>query len=347
MPEKKQLLLEFETIATQASHGSPPSTTVALELLKTAKGDVRLTAIACVILGHAWQHISAHHKARMAFSSAAEGFKQIQAPHHETEALIWLGMSHLLSGEPLRALDCWSQALVIARKINDRDLCTRVYLGVGQVYIGFGDYQAALGFNELALEMARRLNHDERKGEALLNVASDAYRLGRYNYTLQCVAEAEKLLNTTISNKVWSAEVVYFRGLVHCAQGHFLQAKLELETAFQLSDQNDNLWGKAHALVALGETLLKTDEPTAGEVLERAHGLASSGQMQALMRRASLALIEWHERHANLAATLPHYNLVLHEAAETSISLPAAHLNKIQTLLARSRMRLLETQLGS
>lgn len=347
MTEKQQLTLEFETIAKQACCGSPPSPMVALELLKTAKGDVHLTALACVILGHAWQHISEHHKAQMAFSSAIEGFKQAGYQHDETEARILLGMSHLLSGEPLKALDCWSAALVIARKINDRDLCIRVYLGVGQVYIGFGDYQAALSFNELALEMARRLNHDERKGEALLNVASDAYRLGRYNYTLQCVAEAEKILENTISNKIWSAEVVYYRGLVHAAQGHFAQAKLELETAYLLSDQNDNLWGKAHALTALGETLLQMQESNTGDVLEKAHQMASSGGMSLLIQRASRALISWYEQQGQIAKTLPYYNLVLDGEQADRVQVSPAHMSRIQQLMARSRIRVLQAQFAS
>jgi tetratricopeptide (TPR) repeat protein len=346
MPDQQQQLRDLETIARQAFCGSPPSPAAALELLHSVQADVRLSALAYVILGHAWQHISEHQKAQVAFSAAIEGFKNAQRPHDETEAMILLGMSHLLSEAPLRALDCWSGALMVARKINDRDLCIRVYLGVAQVYIGFGDDHAALSFNELALEMARRLNHDERKGEALLNVASDAYRLGRYSYTLQCIAETEKLLNTTLSNKIWSAEVVYYRGVVHLAQGHYLQAKLELETAYQLSDRNDNLWGKAHALIALGEALLKMDDATAGEILEQAHTLAQASKIAALILRASLALIEWHERQGDLAATLAHYNWVLRDAQPTTLSISSAHLKQIQQLMARSRIRRLENELG-
>ncbi|WP_373976516.1 tetratricopeptide repeat protein [Chitinibacter sp. SCUT-21] len=345
MSDRKQLLHELEAIARRSACGSPPSPAAALDLLKSAQGDVQLTALASVILGHAWQHLSEHHKAQMAFSTAIEGFKQAQRPKDETEAIILLGMSYLQSGEPLRALDSWSTALLLARKINDREQCTRVYLGVSQVYIGFGDFHSALSFNELALEMARRLKHAERKCEALLNVASDAFRLGRYSYTLQCVAEAEKILATSVSNKIWSAEVVYFRGRVHAEQGHCLQAKLELETAFQLSEQNENLWGKAHALIALGEVLLKLNDASAGEVLERAHAMAVEAKLNPLVQRGSLALIAWYEEQGDLEATLPHYNWILQGEHRATVSISPTHMNRIQHLMARSRVRVLDQML--
>ncbi|QLG88735.1 tetratricopeptide repeat protein [Chitinibacter bivalviorum] len=341
MSERDRLILELQTIAKEAHCGSPPSPLVALELLKSVKGDVYLTALASAVMGHAWQHISEHDKAQMAFSSAIEGFRAAKRARDETEAMILLGTSHLLSGEPMRALDHWSNALQIARKINDRELCIRVYLGVGQVYIGFGDMESALQFNELALEMARRLNHDERKGEALLNVASDAYRLGRYSYTLQCIAEAEKLLETTISNKIWSAEVVYFRGRVHAQQGHYAQAKLELETAYQLSEQNDNLWGKAHALTALSETLLKMGDGQTGQVLEDAHQLAKMANLAPLLLRCSQALITWYEQCGDVSASLPHYNYVLQNEQAIPVKVTAVHAKQITQLLARSRVRCL------
>ncbi|WP_348946036.1 tetratricopeptide repeat protein [Chitinibacter sp. FCG-7] len=346
MSVDERLILELETIARESHCGSPPSPFVALELLKSAHGNVRAMALASVILGHAWQHISEHHKAQMAFSTAIAEFRKVPAPHDETEAMILLGTSHLLSGEPLLALDHWSSALQIARKINDRELCIRVYLGIGQVYIGFGDYHSALKFNELALEMARRINHDERRCEALLNIASDAFRLQRYSYTMQCIDEAEKLLEATITNKIWSAEVVYYRGLVHGAQHHYAQARIELETAYELNVQNDNLWGKSHALTALGEVLFKMGDASAEQVLLKALQLARQGSQAALERRCNQALLGWYLQQGNLSATLPYYSDLLHDQQQASSKMSVAQLRQIQQLMSRSQIRLVGSQLG-
>ncbi|WP_273431315.1 tetratricopeptide repeat protein [Chitinibacter tainanensis] len=344
--EYAQQKLELQTILQDSACGRPPSTYIALQLMQSTEGQPELAAIACLIQGHAWQHISEHAKAQMAFAAGMEGFRQLGMAAEECDASILLGMSYLLAGEPQKALDQWSNALQLARKLSDRGLICRVYLGVGQVYIGFNDIPSALAFNELALELARLLNDDQRKGEALLNVASDAYRLGRYNYTLQCIAEAEKLLQSTVTNAIWSAEVVYYRGLVHTRQQHYAQARAELETAYMLSDRNDNLWGKAHALTALGELLLLLDDPSAGETLSNAFGLASGAQLQALMQRCATGLVGWYKQQDQHEAALPYYAVLLAPQQSAAANISPAYLRQIQARQAQSRIRWLEAQVA-
>ncbi|WP_410499374.1 tetratricopeptide repeat protein [Chitinibacter sp. S2-10] len=336
---------ELELIAKNSALGSPPSPQRAQELVLAAHGDEFAQAYAQLILGHAWLHISEHVHAIVAFAAAVAGFARTRHLHEQTDAMILLGTAHLLQGKPLRALDFWSSALQMARKINDKDLCIRVNLAIAQLYLGFGDYESALKHNELALKVARWLANDERICEALINVGSDAFRLGLYSYTLQCMAEAEVLLQSKISNKVWSAEVVYYRGLVYAAQEMHEQARVALEQAYKLNKLNDNLWGKAHSLTALGEVLQALNDPGAAETLGRAHQLACNAQITHLIRRCCLALIRWFEHNNQQADTLPFYSQLLQNEDSDAVKISASHLQRIQHLLSRSQVRLLAEQL--
>ncbi|MBY0444746.1 MAG: tetratricopeptide repeat protein [Burkholderiales bacterium] len=339
MSAKLQFSTQLEVIAKQPLCGSPPSPSEALQLLARAEPEPKLLAIAQVILGHSWQHLSEHGQAQQAFLAGVHGFKAIQNKQEQTKTLILLGFSHLLSNEPLLALDDWSDALKLARKLNDRELCAQIYMGIGQVYIGFGDDKAALSFNELALELARKLDSDYLKCEVLLNVASDAYRLKRFSYTLQCIAEAEKILQQSIVNPIWSAEIIYYLGIVHAEQKLFAQAKIELETAFMLSEQNNNLWGKVHALTALGEVLLALEDEIAGDILQQALFLANQSGICVLRNRCHAALIKWHLRQNNFELALPSFNALVQNEEGERLQIGAKHRRQISHLETQSRLR--------
>lgn len=339
MSAKLQFAAQLEILARESYCGSPPAPAEARQLLQNTFDEPRLMALAQVILGHSWQHLSEHLKAQQAFLAGMLSFKAAGCLKEQTETLILLGFSHLLSNEPLIALDYWSDALVIARKLKNRKLCARIYMGISQVYIGFGDNQAALGFNELALELARKLGSDHLKCEVLLNVASDACRLKRFSYALQCLAEAEKLLQQSVVNPIWSAEIIYYLGVVHAEQKQWAQAKIELETAFALSDQNDNLWGKAHALTALAEVLLALGENNAGTILLQALSLAESGGIKPLQNRCNMALIQWHLARQNDELALPAFNALIQNEDTEKFKISAKHKQQILQLETQSRMR--------
>ncbi|MFC7418963.1 tetratricopeptide repeat protein [Iodobacter arcticus] len=341
MSAKLQFAAQLEMIAKASYCGAPPSPSESEQLLLAAAGDEQLMATAQVILGHSWQHLSEHLKAQQAFLAGIQGFKAMQCKKEQTETLILLGFSHLLSHQPMLALDDWSEALKIARLLKNRKLCARIYMGIGQVYIGFGDHQAALGFNELALELARKLGSDHLKCEVLLNVASDAYRLKRFSYALQCLAEAEKLLQQSVINPIWSAEIIYYLGAVHAEQKQFAQAKIELETAFTLCDQNENMWGKAHALTALAEVLLVLNDVAAGERLQQALNLALQAGIKELQNRCHTGLIQWHIAQHHYELAMPSFNALLQNEERHTFKISAKHRQRILQLQTQSRMKLL------
>jgi tetratricopeptide (TPR) repeat protein len=327
----------LESALQRAECGSPPTPEVAMQWVQEAKGDARLQGVALDILAHAHQHFSDHRLAQAAFSEAAERYTQAGLVSSSTTSLILLGTSYLLNGEPLAALDQWSKALLLARNSQDLAQCAKVYLGVGQVYIGFGDDETSLRYNEMALKMAKVLGDTRLECEAYLYVASDNYRLQRYTSALEAIDCAEQRLDVQ-ENKVWAAEVVYYRGAIHAGQGLHALAKLELETAYDLSTANDNLWGRLHALVALGEVLLQLQESAAEAVLLQALAMAQQIQLERIQTRCSTALINYYLQQAQFDAALPLYASLFAERSERKANIGTRHQQRITQLETRSQI---------
>lgn len=329
------VILEVEL--QRAECGSPPTPDIAQQWVREAKGDAHLQGVALDILAHAHQHFSDHRLAQAAFSQAAERYAQAGQVSSRTTSLILLGTSYLLNGEPLQALDQWSKALLLARDSQDLAQCAKVYLGVGQVYIGFGDDETSLRYNEMALKMAKVLGDTVLECEAYLYVASDNYRLRRYTSALEAIDYAEQRLGSQ-ENKVWAAEVVYYRGAIHAGQGLYAQAKLELEAAYELSSTNHNLWGRLHALVALGEVLLQLQDCTAEAVLLQALAMAEEIQMARIQKRCSMALIDYYLQQQQFDAALPLYANLLAQRSERTPSVSSRHQQRITQLATRSQI---------
>lgn len=323
-----------------AECGSPPRAEVARDWVKQAQGDTALLGMAMEILGHSQQHSCNHRAAQAAFAAAVSHYRQAGLLSLATKAYILLGTSRLLSDEPLLALDQWSNALALARDTQDLVQCARVYLAISQVYIGFANDEAALRYNEMALKMAQVLGDSSLMCEAYLYVASDYLRLQRYTHALTGLDAAEQLLSAP--NKVWSAEIIYYRGAIHAQQGLYQQAKIELETACELSIENANLWGQTHALAALGEVLLALNDGNTGVILQQALSLAEQIKLDGIRLRCKTALIQWYLQQQQAQAALP---LLAQQAAlhrPSTVKISTRHQLRIAELENRSKIRQLQ-----
>jgi tetratricopeptide (TPR) repeat protein len=327
----------LEAALQRAECGSPPIPEIAQQWLQEVKGDARLQGVALDILAHAHQHLSDHRLAQAAFREAAQCYAQAGLLSSSTSSLILLGTSHLLNGEPLLALDQWSKALLLARDLQNLALCAKVYLGVGQVYIGFGDDETSLRYNEMALKMAKVLGDSRLECEVYLYVASDNYRLQRYTSALLAIDNAEQRLDPQ-ENKVWAAEIVYYRGAIHAGQGLYAQARLELETAYELSNANKNLWGRLHALAALGEVLLQLQDPAAEATLLQALEMAQHIQLERIQTRCCTALINYYLQQEQFDAALPLYASLFAQRSERKASVSPRHQQRIAQLETRSQI---------
>ncbi|WP_043648024.1 hypothetical protein [Chitinilyticum litopenaei] len=339
------LQAELAPLAREAAHGSPKSPRVIDKLLQRALllDYGPLIALAQVTLGHAWQHVGQFRLAQQAFRLGAERYHQHGDEHARIEALVELGRSHYAAGSATRALDIWSRTLEYARAAHDMRNCARICLGVGQLYVALADHPRSLRYHELALRLARPLGDEHLSCEALLNVAGDAYRCGAYERALTVLAEAETLLSGPVQNRVWAAEVVNYRGLIHHAQGEYTTALAELDVAFTLHDDNDNLWGRAHALLALGRTQLALhDRDGARHHLEAALELGQQSQIASLVAAAAGELAGLAQAGGDARAALRYLRLQWQEHAQSrQQARPArrqpAHSQRLLQLEASSR----------
>ncbi|QZA77113.1 tetratricopeptide repeat protein [Deefgea tanakiae] len=326
-----------------AECGSPPLPELASEWVKQARSDAHLHGMALDILGHAHQHLSAHRAAQDAFAAAIEQYQQAGSQQSATNTLILLGTSLLLSEEPLRALEQWSNALELARETQNLAQCARVYLAIGQVYIGFGEDKVALEYNQKALKMAKLLADDRLACETHLYVVNDYLRMKRYAQALAELDCAEQLL--THPNKIWAAEIIYYRGAIHAQQGLFSQAKIELETAYDLSFDNDNLWGQVQALATLGEVLLALHAENTVVILQQALSLAERIQLRSVVERCNRALIQCYLDNQQLEPALSLLAKTCQAHSPKVIHISTQHQQRILELENRSSILQLQREL--
>nr|WP_314898662.1 tetratricopeptide repeat protein [uncultured Deefgea sp.] len=323
-----------------AECGSPPTPEIALDWVKQAQGDPHLHGMALDILGHPHQHLSDHRAAQAAFLAAITQYRQADSLVFATNTLILLGTSLLLSGEPLLALEQWSGALELVRVTKNLAQCARVYLAIGQVYIGFGDDAKSLAYNEKALRMAKVLGDSSLICESYLYVVSDYLRMQRYAEALVALDCAEQLLSEP--NKIWSAEIIYYRGEIHAKQGLFAQAEIELEMAHELSLENKNLWAQVNTLAALGDVLLAIGSANTESILLKALHLAEKIQVQSVQSRCRAGLIQWYlqQQQEQAALSLLAQLSQAHEPKRASISTN----HQLQILALENRSRILQLQ---
>ncbi|WP_028453478.1 tetratricopeptide repeat protein [Chitinilyticum aquatile] len=347
------LQAELGPLAREAAHGSPKSPRVIERLLQRARQlDYQpLIALARVTLGHAWQHVGKFRQAQRAFLQGADLYRQLGDEHARVEAMVELGRSHYACGDAARALDIWSRTLELARANHDMRNCARICLGVGQLYVAQGDHPRSLRYHELALRLARPLGDDHLVCEALLNVAGDAYRCAIFDRAMAVLDEAEQLLAGPVHNRVWSAEVINYRGLVHHARGDYVTALAELDVAFTLHDNNRNLWGRAHSLLALGRTHLQLGDTASGQrCLEAALEMGQQSQIAPLVVQSAELLAELASQQNEHYQALAYLRLIdaleSRPGANPAGSRPTpAQLQRLQQLEADSRARVLQRQL--
>ncbi|MCB5196611.1 hypothetical protein [Deefgea salmonis] len=338
MTARLALLTQLETVLNCAECGSPPLPDQAQQWVAESQADPRLHGMALDILGHAHQHFSQHHAAQIAFREAAASYRQAGQMASSTNSLLLLATSYLLNEQPLLALDQWTKALLQAKSAQNLGQCVRIYLGIGQVYIGFQDDEAALRCSEMALKMAVAIADPLLECDALLYVASDNYRLQRYAQALEAIARAERLMEIPLHNKVWAAEIVYYRGLIHGQQGMLQQAKVELATAYDLHCANDNLWGKAHALTGLGEVLLQLQDSQAEEILLQAQQMTLQAGLLILQTRCCKALIDCYLAKQQAERALPFYAQLFAQQSAPTWKISPTHRQKIVQLETQSRV---------
>jgi len=77
-----------------------------------------------------------------------------------------LGIVHFLLRETRKAIECYEQALVIARNIGERGSEEKALGYLGNAHVVLGDIRKAIDYYELALTIARKIG--DRRNEAMI-----------------------------------------------------------------------------------------------------------------------------------------------------------------------------------
>ncbi|WP_148714190.1 tetratricopeptide repeat protein [Chitinolyticbacter meiyuanensis] len=355
MQTPEQFLAEFEPLAAAARNGSPERPEVMADWLARAKrlGDAVTIARVYVTLGHAHQHVGALPRAQAAFRAAIPLFDEARHDRDMIEAQLQLGHAYYVAGAYQRALSVWLDSLSRVHAMHDIENGARVYLGVGKVYYAIEDYATALAYHEFALKLAEPQGDPYLSCEVLINIAGDAYRQQVYDRALAALKEAGGLLRGAVRNQVWEAEVRSYHGLIHYARGDYPAARTALEGALAIHRLNQNRWGLAHVLLALGRTLLRLDQHDEAEAaLQEAMQLAGDAGMTTVQRDAADLLADLALRRNDHRAALAAYKHLAalacpDDGSAMSLRTGAAVAERLRRAMLQTRIEQTRLRLGA
>ncbi|KAL1418608.1 hypothetical protein MTO96_005643 [Rhipicephalus appendiculatus] len=157
--------------------------------------------------------------------------------------------------------------------------------GMGAVYQAMGDYDQALHWHQIDLEIAEETNNMAAQGRAYGNLGMTHEALGNYDKAVS-LQEQNLSIAAQLGDKAAKAEAYSSLGRVHHALGHVSQACSYLQQALQACEQLGGGKREEEARVRhrLGLVLwLQGDLDGAQQQLARAHDL-----LEALMAAVSL-----------------------------------------------------------
>jgi tetratricopeptide (TPR) repeat protein len=151
----------------------------------------------------------------------------------------------------------------------------RILQRQGRHYEWRGEFERALTFYELADKWARQVREiasgdsaDDALFKALAGEGGVLVALGRIDEARAILDEAESLSENQASSRALRAAVLRKRGTCLLAQGHFKQAKIALEGALTILDDDDvgryNRFEKCLTQLALSNLQAETNNVAAG-----------------------------------------------------------------------------------
>lgn len=131
-----------------------------------------------------------------AFPLAADSLQKI-------DVLRNLGLTYNSMGLPVKALDCYQQALAMLESghYDDAQLAS-IYNNLGILYEDDGNLDKAEFYYKKAMEMQRKMNNKRRVFNVLNNLAILLSMQHKYEESLKCMMEAEALLPDIQGNNI-------------------------------------------------------------------------------------------------------------------------------------------------
>lgn len=197
----------------------------------------------------------------------------------EIEIRYGLGILHRQQGLFTEARVELEAALALARRLENRPEEAKTLAALATVaHLHQRDYDAALDYNQQALEIRRQIGDRAGEGSSLLALGQSYSGQGRYAEALAAFQNALSL-QQSLGNRWWEAIVWNMLGVVHMLTGEYTQAKSALQTALSITKAIHADVGEAYIQVNIGQVLRDTGELSDAE-MALAAGLKFAKQSQ-------------------------------------------------------------------
>ena len=159
----------------------------------------------------------------------------------KTRALIEIGIEYFYRNDYEKALGYYSNALEIAKLIEDTELISECVSEIGIVYKNRGDYSRALEYYNMAFEMAKQLTDTAWIASCQVNIGNVYKEQGYLNIAQQHYLEALKIMESLGESRRIAACYQNIGDTYH-RQRDYNQALQYFEKALFLAEKdNDNV----------------------------------------------------------------------------------------------------------
>jgi CHAT domain-containing protein/tetratricopeptide (TPR) repeat protein len=174
----------------------------------------------------------------------------------EAETLTDIGMSYWRRGQLDRALESSSQALPLTRAVGDRKWEALALNNIGLAHASLGHFQEALDYYNQTLPLARTVGDLRQQSVTLNNIGAIYKRWGEFQIALGYYLEALPL-KRRLGNRGSEANTLHNIGAVCAELGDFRKALEYYDQAIVLSRGVGDLQGEAITLDSVGLVLAR------------------------------------------------------------------------------------------
>ncbi|MFN8495579.1 MAG: tetratricopeptide repeat protein [Caldilineaceae bacterium] len=183
------------------------------------------------------------------------GLKAAQALNNredESLRLNDLGLAYSRLGEMDKAIDCYQQAITIAKKTVERDIEGIILGNLATCYSALGKYQQAGNCYQQALIIAKDIGDRRGEEKRLTNLGNNNYDLGQLDKAIDYFQQA-LIIAKEIQSRVDEGVILGNLGVTYLALQQHEQASDYLQQAFAISCEIGDIYNQARLLTNLGQ----------------------------------------------------------------------------------------------
>ena len=243
------------------------------------------------------------------FDSALILFRRIGDKEGEGSVLNYISINYQSQGNYQKAIDYCLQGFEIRKSINDHLGVVYSLINVGNMYLEVGQPETALKFYNESVAYAQE--HNMEPLEYSLNMVGKSYlRLKQYD------SAKAYLLGTTKGNKNPLGYPILL-GELYSETGRLDSAIEQYQKSLAYSQQGNNTKVVAESLLGLGKVFIKKgDNELSMKYALRSYAIADSLQIKFVLANAANVLAELYETKGNYKESL-HFFEIAHSILDS------------------------------